>query len=170
MWGTSQIVNSFRTIFLFNVHSVGWTLNLLRRSAKMFFSLPCVLLSATSDCLMPIAIVSKFSCTTEESVCPLVCLCILLQLNCPSVSEHFCLLILEGNVVHVLITLLLPFLIHLCEVDSLFWTRYLEKSLFLLRWPPYPLLEASVVRVIDVFHGVMDLPLFRFSWFNHHFR
>jgi hypothetical protein len=45
---------------------------------------------------------------------------------------------------------LLPFLIHLCEVDSLFWTRYLEKSLFLLRWPPYPLLEASVVRVIDV--------------------
>jgi hypothetical protein len=45
-------------------------------------------------------------------------------------SCDFCLLILEGNVVHVLITLLLPFLIHLYEVDSLFWTRYLEKSLF----------------------------------------
>jgi hypothetical protein len=44
------------------------------------------------------------------------------------------------------------------------------KVSFLLRWPPYPLLEASVVRVIDVFHGVMDLLLFRFSWFNHHFR
>jgi hypothetical protein len=42
----------------------------------------------------------------------------------------FCLLMLEGNV--VLITSLLPFLIHLCEVDSLFWTRYLEKSLFCL--------------------------------------
>ena len=68
-------------------------------------------------------------------MCPLVCLCILLQLNCPGVSEHFCLLILEGNVVHVLITLLLPFLIHLCEVDSLFWTRYLEKFLFCLGDP-----------------------------------
>ena len=44
------------------------------------------------------------------------------------------------------------------------------KISFLLKWPPYPLLEASVVRVIDVFHGVMDLPFFRFSWFNHHFR
>jgi hypothetical protein len=30
---------------------------------------------------MPIAIVSKFSCTTEESVCPLVCLCILLHID-----------------------------------------------------------------------------------------
>jgi hypothetical protein len=56
---------------------------LCMRTWKLWFSLPCVLLSATSDCLMPIAIVSKFSCTTEESVCPLVCLCILLQLNCP---------------------------------------------------------------------------------------
>jgi hypothetical protein len=36
---------------------------------------------------MPIAIVFKFSCTTEEKVCPLVCLCILLQLKCPSVSK-----------------------------------------------------------------------------------
>ena len=27
------------------------------------------------------------------------------------------------------------FLIHLCEVDSLFWTRYLEKSLFCLGDP-----------------------------------
>jgi hypothetical protein len=37
---------------------------------------------------------------------------------------------LEGNI--VLITSLLPFLIHLCEADSLLWTRYLEKFLFCL--------------------------------------